>query len=295
MLTAIAMIRRADSVLGTDHAAFAARAIRGFQGRALDNLGLVPYSADSHQGVPFGSSRGCGNSYVSLMAPSIWPEEGRKWYDLYVEHFWQNAWTAAGFREFPNSAHESDWYFDVDSGPVLKGFGFAACAFGIGAARANGHFEHAYPLTAEMFAVSWPLPDGTLLIPRLLSNSTDAPLLGEAGILYVLTRSPLPGVPVKTGGRLPGFVVIVLGLQVAAGAALIWVAYQSIVRWRKRRESVVVRRPRMQLIVWACLMVAGIGLLFSGNIGLGAAALVASQIFPRETRIKASEVSATVS
>ncbi len=53
---------------------------------------------------------------------------------------------------------------DVDAGPVLAGHGFAACAFGIGAARANGRFNHAWPLSAEMLVTCWPLLDGTLAI-----------------------------------------------------------------------------------------------------------------------------------
>ena len=41
VLAAVAAIRRADSVLGTDHADFVRRSIRGFQGRCLDERGLV--------------------------------------------------------------------------------------------------------------------------------------------------------------------------------------------------------------------------------------------------------------
>ncbi len=194
VLTAIAMIHRADKVLGTDHSAFVSRAIRGFQNQALDSRGLVPYFADASLGEPIGPSRGCGNSYVSLFAPEIWPEQARKWYDLYSRYFWQETWTCAGFREFPKDLPGNDWDLDVDSGLVLKGFGCAACAFGVGAARVNGHFEHAYPLTAEMLVTSWPLPNGTGSFPRLLSNAADAPCLGEAAILFNLTRLPAEGV-----------------------------------------------------------------------------------------------------
>ena len=83
VLTAIAMIHKADQVLGTDHSAFVSRAKRGFQGKALDYRGLVPYFAIAPLGEPLDSSRGCGNSYVSLFSPEIWPEPARKWYDLY--------------------------------------------------------------------------------------------------------------------------------------------------------------------------------------------------------------------
>ncbi len=143
VLAAIAMIRNADSVLGTDHSVFAARAARAFQGRMLDSRGLVPYYGDSGASSARDESRGCGNSYVCLEAPAVWPDLARKWYDAYVEHFWQSAWTAQGFREFARDVPGREWYMDVDSGPVLKGFGFAGCAFGVGAARVNGHFEHA--------------------------------------------------------------------------------------------------------------------------------------------------------
>ena len=200
VLAAIAMIRRADQVLGTDHSVFVARALRGFQGTAADPRGLVPYSASAPAGKPTSSTRGCGNSYVSLFAPEIWPEQARKWYDLYGQHFWQETWTGAGFREFPKDLPDRDWYFDVDAGPVIKGYGFAACAFGAGAARVNGHMEHAYPLTAEMLVTAWPLPNGTRLLPALLSDATDAPLLGEAAILFNLTRLPASGVSITPGG-----------------------------------------------------------------------------------------------
>jgi len=72
---------------------------------------------------------------------------------------------------------------DVDSGPVLYGLGTAATAFGIDAARINGRFDHASTLSYEMIAASWPLPNGTLLFPRIFSNGDHAPYLGEMAIL----------------------------------------------------------------------------------------------------------------
>jgi len=84
VLTAIAMIRRADQVLGTDHSAFVRRAIRGFQDKCLDPRGLVPYSAYAPTGEPTSPSRGCGNSYVSLFSPEIWPGQARSWYEPVV-------------------------------------------------------------------------------------------------------------------------------------------------------------------------------------------------------------------
>jgi hypothetical protein len=286
VLTAVAMIRKADGVLGTDHSAFVQRAIRGFQGRSLDELGLVPYMANSGSGKAGDSARGCGNSYVSLMAPLIWPEQARDWYERYERHFWQEKWTAAGFREFPNDMTELDWHMDVDAGPVVKGFGFAACAFGAGAARVNGRFDHSYPLIAEMLAVSCPLANGTLLLPRALSNATDAPYLGEAAIFYILTRTPASGVVVKSGGSLPLFVVLFLSLQALVGASVVCGGVVAHRRWMRRHSTMTFPAAKLQLAVWTGLLVASVALLC---FGLGALALVTAltmQFFPRESQMK---------
>jgi len=284
VLTAIAMIHRADKVLGTDHSAFVVRARRGFQDKALDSRGLVPYFAIAPLGEPIDSSRGCGNSYVSLFSPEIWPEQAQKWYDLYAQHFWQETWTCAGFREFPKDLTNNDWYIDVDAGPVLKGFGCAACAFGVGAARVNGHFEHAYPLAAEMLVTSWPLPDGTRLIPRMLSNATDAPYLGEAGILFNLTRLPPEGVAVKTGGSLPGFVLIFLALQFGFGLILLMAPILSLRRWWKNRPAMVPYQPGTQFVIWVGLLVASVVCLFLSKTLIAMLFLVCTQLFPRYQR-----------
>jgi hypothetical protein len=245
---------------------------------------LVPYAADAQFGNPIDSTRGCGNSYVSLFSPEIWPEPARKWYDLYTRYFWQETWGCAGFREFPNDLPRNDWYVDVDAGPVLKGFGCAACAFGVGAARVNGHFEQAYPLTAEMLVTSWPLPNSTRIFPRLLSNAADAPYLGEAGILFNLTRLPAEGVPVQTGGSIPRFVLFFLALQVGFGLILLTASFQSLRQWRKHRASMILRRPGTQFGIWIGLLIACTVCLFLGKMLIAMLFLVCAQLFPRYRR-----------
>ena len=286
VLTSVAMVRRADRVLGTDHSAFVERALRGFSGDALDPKGLVSYMADAGSGRSFDWSRGCSCSYVSLFAPELWPEQARQWYDLYAENFWQEVWTAAGFREFPGDTTVSDWYFDVDSGPVVKGYGFAACAFGTGAARANGHFEHAYPLAAETLAISWVLPNGTYLFPRALSDVADAPYLGEAAILFNLTCQPARGVTVKTGGSLPTFVLIILAIQIGIGSLLVLGLTRSVRSWRRNRASLTFSFTRQQIAIWAGLMIAVIVLWLVGKLLPAFLSLLIAQLLPRPGRIK---------
>jgi hypothetical protein len=286
VLTSIVMIHRADKVLGTDHSAFVSRAIRGFKERALDPRGLVPYFASARLGTSAGPARGCGNSYVSLFSPEIWPEQAGKWYALYSNYYWQEKWTCAGFREFPQDLRGNNWHFDVDSGPVLGGFGCAACAFGVGAARVNGHFEHAYPLTAEMLVTSWPLPNGTRLLPRLLSNAADAPFLGEAAILFNLTRLPAEGFAVKTGGSIPWFVWIFLALQIGAGLILIAAPLRSIQQWQKHHTGMTLHRPEIQVGIWLCLMTGCVVCLLFGKMLIALIFLLCALCFPRSKRIK---------
>ncbi len=85
VLTAIAMIQKADKVLGTDHSAFVDRAIRGFQNAALDSRGLVPYFANAvfrHAGHPVPR---LWQFLCLAFLSDIWPEQARKWYELYCE------------------------------------------------------------------------------------------------------------------------------------------------------------------------------------------------------------------
>ena len=221
VVAALAAIKRADPILQTDHSAFLERALRGFTGGNVGELGLPPYAASALSGQPHDLSRGCGNAYVGMQSPTVWPEPARQWYARFVAHFWQEDWLAAGFREFPRG-QGPDWYFDVDAGPVVHGLGFAASAFGLAAARTHGDYGRVYPLTAMALAFSVPLADGTLLVPRALSNAADAPLLGEASVLYCLTRTPFdPSATTEaTGWNVPFVVWLILLAEVGVGGLL---------------------------------------------------------------------------
>jgi hypothetical protein len=291
VLGAIDFIRRADAVLGTDHSAFVGRAVRAFQGKLLDSVtGLPPFAADVRSGDRIGPSRGCGNSFMLMLLPDLWPDLAGRWYGAYEKHFWQHRWTAVGFREFPRHMAGAEWYADVDSGPVLAGHGIAACAFGVGAARANGRFDHAWPLSAEMLVTCWPLPGGTLAGPRILSNAVDAPYLGEAGILFTLTRQPAPGRSVVTGGSLPGFFYIILGIYFGTGLLLLLGTVVSLRRWRRQRTQRYVPLASGQLAFWLLLLAITVVCLWSGKMTYGLIALLCAQLLPR-TRRKPEPVS----
>ena len=67
---AIAAIKRADTVLGTDHSDFISRSVRGFAGDFVDSTGLPPYMADAENGV-IGKARGCSSQWMTVWAPDL--------------------------------------------------------------------------------------------------------------------------------------------------------------------------------------------------------------------------------
>lgn len=241
VVVAIGFIRKADPLIGTDHSAFVQRSVRAFEGAMADDLGLVPYRMDLRTYEQVQPSRGIGNSWVSIFAPDLWPERAQRWYTRYDEAFWQDRVWASGFREFARGRGDADWQFEVDAGPVLDGFGTSASAFGIGAARRNGRFDHAYELSAQLSAASWTLPDGTSLAPRALSHAAAAPYLGESAILYFLTVQPAPGVPIVTGGSLPGLVyfglIVFFGVSAVVLSLVGWRLWQMLRELRREREE----------------------------------------------------------
>jgi len=279
VLAGIACIRRAGLLLGTDYSGFLARATRGFTGHSADARGLPGYLADTASGELLGPARGCSNSYFCFVVPELWPDLARQWYDAYEQGFWQYRWGAWGFREFTRDSGESDWYADVDAGPCIAGHGMAACAFGLAAARANARFDHAYPLATEMLAMSWPLPNGRLGLPQLLSNATDAPYLGEQAILFNLTRPPAPSMTPRYGGTIPPMVFGLLAAYVAAGVLVIAAAVLSL----RRARRLCIPWPRTQAALWLTLVITASVLFTAGVSAPAYLCLALSFVLPRAT------------
>ena len=279
ILPAIAAIRRADAVLGTDHSAFVSRALRGFQGTRLDaRTGLPAYIADSGSGQGIGSARGVGISSMLTWAPELWPETAHQWYGAYTAKFWQAGPALAGFREFPKGYPVSDWFaLDVDAGPVIGGYGTAASAFGLAAARANGHFEQAYPLGAEALVAAWPLPDGTLLSPQLLSNLSDAPYVGEAALLFSFTRSPVSSTVLPANDGLPPSVYVLLLAYPVIGFLWILAALRRLRRTLGAGEQALADG---QFFLWLALTTAGVVSILLSLVLAGGLCLLAAQFLP---------------
>lgn len=284
VLAALAAIKRADEVLGTDHDLFLKRSLRGFEGNLVDSLtGLPPYMADASSGYA-GEARGCSSQWGLRWAVELWPATAKKWYNSFDKYFWQKRFGVAGFREFIAGSNAKDWYIDVDSGPVLGGFGVSASAFGLGAARANGRFDHAYPLAIETIVLSWPLPNGTLLLPRFLSNASDAPYIGECAILFNMAQPIAKGFEVTAAGDIPGIIYWVLALYIVLPVALITSNVSRLKQWRTGQDRARVSAVWLQATVWIVLMVVGIVFLFCGRILHGMFFVLLCQLLPRRVK-----------
>jgi len=288
VMASLLCIKRADTVLGTDHSTFIKRALRGFTGARATRHQLPPYSASAVTGLPTSDARGCANSYMCLTSPELWPVQAKQWYSLYDKFFWQERISAVGYREFPKDVPHSDWTMDVDAGPVVAGHGVAASAFGVGAARKNGRFDRAYPLAAEMLATVWELPNGVLAVPRLLSNLSDAPMLGEAAILWQLSIQPEKGFPLKSGGGIPLYVFIVLAIVFIAGVWTILCASWAFSEARHGSEPDV-RAPKFQITAWACLSFGSAATFWCGHTLVGIVMLLAAVMLPITRRRKAPQ------
>jgi len=278
-------IQNADRLLGTDHSAQIQRGLRGFQEPCVDSRGLPPYLALRDNGGPIGPARGCANAYMGFTAPHLWPEAAKTWYDAVETHYWRERHGIVGFLEFPEDERK-DWYIDVDAGPVIDGFSTSGSAFGVGAARANGRFDHAYPLALEMLATSWALPGGTLVGPRVLSDATDAPLLGEACILFNLTRRAAPGVEIRTGGGIPPYVFGWIAFYALGGVLIAGTSLRDVLRVR-RGEVLRVPLGPLQVVLAVSAAIASLVCIAGGMPTVGLLLILAAMALPSLRRAKA--------
>lgn len=301
VLGSIAYIKRADALLGIDQSDFMARSIRAFQGRMLDKRGLIPYCVDAETGAPIrmyktrtpgmmeGPSRGIGNSYILIFAPELWPDRAKEWYGLYEKHFWQDRWGASGWREFPADMPDITLGFDVDAGPIIAGFSPAANAYGVAAARANGRLDHAATLTVQVLSACWPLPDGSLLGPRLLSNPRHAPYLGEVNLLWLLSH-PVPA-DAAAGAtaapvRWPAFVFMATGLCAVIGLLTLGAAVRKWWVFTRDMEQYDCAAPALQYAAWLILIAVAVVLMVIGKGPHGVIGLLLAQMLPRWRKAK---------
>jgi len=206
-----------------------------FNCRLKAHEGMPAFQADSRSGEILQGARGCGNSGLLLFAAELDPAASARWHDAYEKKFWKDTGWMAGFTELPAAAHSE--FMDVDSGPVLFGFGSVASAFGIGAARSVGRFDHAAPLTVEIVACSWPTPFG-LLVPGLMGRAmAESWCLGEVALLFSMTRPACVSERVPFEGPMPSIVWVLVAVYTGVGLLFIWFEIRSCRRLMREYKS----------------------------------------------------------
>lgn len=235
MLWAVAAIQRAARLEKTHHSQLAKSLIAAFDGPLKAEEGLPAFQAHSRSGAILQGARGCGNSGILLFTAELDSKVAHRWYNDYEKGFWKDTGWIVGFTEKLRDSHDN--FMDVDSGPVLFGFGSVASAFGIGAAKVVGRSDHAAPLTMEAVACSWPTPFGPLipgLMGRLAAQSWS---LGEVALLFSMTRPTVAAKTVPFEGHAPGIVWIMLFIYTSAGVFFIWFEIRCLRRRIQRQRE----------------------------------------------------------
>ncbi len=91
-------------------------------------------------------------------------------------------------------------------------------------------------------------------------------------------------VAVRKGGRLPGFVYILLLCYFGAGLLLVLLQLLTLRRWRRRISQRHVPAARAQFAIWAALVVAGVTLVITWSLAIGLILVLCAQFLPRRRK-----------
>lgn len=151
-LFALESLKLHDALYGTAHFAKAwAKHARTLDG-ATYKSGL-PASFVHHDGRAKDVPRGCALSWSLAVLPRLDPPRAKKYWAAYRSTFFSCTVAPCLVREYPPGV---DRKADIDSGPLIGGFGMAATGFALAAARANGDAAtaHKLELTGELFGAA---------------------------------------------------------------------------------------------------------------------------------------------
>jgi len=235
VLWAVAAIQRASRLSGTNSDDLVAAIMTAMNGPLKAQEGMPAFQVDARSGALLQGARGCGNSGILPFAAELDVDKAVKWYRAYEKGFWKDTGWAVGFTEEPHGTAQD--FMDVDSGPVVFGFGSVASAFGIGAAKSVGRFDHAAPLTMEAVAAAWPTPFGMILPGAMGYLAADSWSLGEVALLYTMTRPVFTEETVPFTGRTPLMVW------------LLFIVYAGL--------GILVIRARIRFLIAACRKTPG--------------------------------------
>lgn len=150
----VAALTIADSYFGGRYRTVIERWLEAVRQRCDNEFGAIPHAADAMEGRPLGVPRGESLALMSCILVEVDSSLARKQYEILRRNFVDCVWGLVGVREYP---HGVDGRGDIDSGPIVLGFGGPSTVVGIGAALANGDLQVANALMATPEIVGLPL------------------------------------------------------------------------------------------------------------------------------------------
>jgi len=130
---AIASIALHGKVTGQDYSLLLDREKAVFRQRLIDPKSHLLVQATNAAGEPFDAARGSGTTLGIFFLSRAWGDVAGELFQGVRQHLVSGVLTFGAIREYP---HGEDGRRDIDSGPVIFGFGFSATGFGLAGARA---------------------------------------------------------------------------------------------------------------------------------------------------------------
>lgn len=119
-----------------------------------DDHGLIPHNVVPGTGQPDDSARGSSQSLMLILLREIDEELAAQQFQLFKSNFVVTRFGLTGVREFPIGQWRSG---DVDSGPVVLGFGAASTIVGTTALAEFGDYENASRISQFIEAAGVPV------------------------------------------------------------------------------------------------------------------------------------------
>jgi hypothetical protein len=168
---------------GADHSRLIAAWTSALREHYVDPAtGLLYQAADSGTGAPLDAPRGSGTCLGLYMLSFMDRQVSRQLYDAAASELVRNALGFGAVREYPSGVAEQR--IDIDSGPIVFGYGASATGFMIGGARIHGDRALYSRLYASAVLVGAPLARGDRT-----TFVTGGPL-GDALLFAMLTAQP---------------------------------------------------------------------------------------------------------
>jgi hypothetical protein len=151
-LFALESLKLHDALYGTAYFAPAWSKHARMMDAVTDKSGL-PASFVTLDGRARDVPRGCALSWSLAVLPQLDPARSAKLWNAYKRDFFSCGALPCLVREYPRGTERDG---DLDSGPIVGGYGLAATGFALAAARANGDDSTAWKLeaTGELFGAA---------------------------------------------------------------------------------------------------------------------------------------------